>query len=145
MGNKNNVQVIESGLKAIEASATELEKVSKALELMGDGHGLVASCKAVGMALSRFNRIIVSSDFNSKLYYLSQVSRAEVIADEVITIADDEDRCPIQARNAIEARKWYASKINPRKYGDRIEVELTEKVDLSAAILEAKNRVMHKK
>jgi hypothetical protein len=45
--------------------------------------------------------------------------RADAIADEIIEIADN---CtdPQKARVQIDARKWYAAKIAPKKYGDRI-------------------------
>jgi len=45
-------------------------------------------------------------------------------ADEMIEIAATEPD-PQRARVMIDARKWRASKLAPKKYGDKIEVEQT--------------------
>ena len=45
--------------------------------------------------------------------------RADLIADEIVTIADT-DPAPNKARVRIDARKWWAAKVNPKKYGERI-------------------------
>lgn len=42
--------------------------------------------------------------------------------DEIIVIADEEDD-PNKARVRIDARKWAASKLAPKKYGDRVTQE----------------------
>jgi hypothetical protein len=42
---------------------------------------------------------------------------------EEITIGDAVDRTRVQ----IDARKWYASKVAPKKYGDKAQMELTGK------------------
>lgn len=52
--------------------------------------------------------------------------QADVLADEIIEIADS-DLDPNRARVMIDARKWLAGKLRPKKYGDR--VELDHKVD----------------
>lgn len=76
-----------------------------------------------------------------RLYQIAQQARAELLADEIIEIADT-DLDPIRARNRIEARKWYASKMQPQKYGDRIDINLTETVDIRGALSEARSRVL---
>jgi len=56
--------------------------------------------------------------------------RAEMMAEELLSIADDrsfigqDDANAIvtQQRLAVDTRKWLLSKMLPRKYGDRIEV-----------------------
>ena len=42
---------------------------------------------------------------------------------EEITIGDAVERTRVQ----IDARKWYASKVAPKKYGDKAQMELTGK------------------
>jgi len=46
----------------------------------------------------------------------AETARAQGMADEVIKIADDPELQAAQARNAIEARKWLAGKLDVR-YG----------------------------
>jgi hypothetical protein len=50
--------------------------------------------------------------------------RADLVADEIITIADTETD-PQKARNRIDARKWWAARVNPKKYGDKLVTENT--------------------
>ncbi len=52
------------------------------------------------------------------MYAHAREARADMIADEVINIADTEPD-PNKARVRIDARKWYAAKLNPKRYGDR--------------------------
>lgn len=47
--------------------------------------------------------------------------QAEHLAEEIVNIADT---CtdPHKARLQIDARKWYASKLAPKKYGDKLDM-----------------------
>lgn len=78
-------------------------------------------------------------DFQHK-YARAREAQAELLADEIISISDDgsndtyvtEEGIPqvnfdnIQrSRLRVDARKWKASKLYPKKYGDKIEVENT--------------------
>lgn len=55
-------------------------------------------------------------------YVRAREIAAEVFAQEIIEISDDKTEDPNSRRVRIEARKWVASKLLPRIYGDRIEV-----------------------
>lgn len=81
---------------------------------------------------------------------------AEVLADEIIDISDDdsEDYIYIEENSAdgksakrvmnhefvqrsrlkVDARKWYASKAAPRKYGDKTQLEHSGKVTIEDLI-----------
>ncbi|WP_428562480.1 MAG: hypothetical protein ACP59X_21495 [Solidesulfovibrio sp. DCME] len=59
-------------------------------------------------------------------YARAREVQADVLADEILEIADS-DLDPNRARVMIDARKWLAGKLRPKKYGDR--VELDHKVD----------------
>jgi hypothetical protein len=73
-------------------------------------------------------------------YARAQEARAELLVEEIIEIADEEV-CPQTARNRIDARRWYASKMQPHKYGDRIDLNITKTIDISSALKEAKERI----
>lgn len=57
-------------------------------------------------------------------YARAREDQAETHADEIIHIADTEDDVN-RARLKIDARKWIAAKLKPRKYGDFKAVELS--------------------
>lgn len=62
-------------------------------------------------------------EFKEK-YARARERQAERRAEEIILIADTEKDAAI-ARNRIDARKWAAAKLLPKKYGDRILAEVT--------------------
>lgn len=55
-------------------------------------------------------------------YARARQAQAELIADEVVNIADTEED-PQKARVRIDARKWYAGKMKPKVYGDKVSHE----------------------
>lgn len=62
------------------------------------------------------------SDF-SAMYEKARRDQADTLADEIIEIADEAKRENVMAaRLRVDARKWVAAKLKPRKYGDRTEV-----------------------
>jgi hypothetical protein len=57
----------------------------------------------------------------AELYAYANERQADFLAKQIIAIADTEKN-PNIARNRIDARKWAASKLNPKKYGDKLEL-----------------------
>jgi len=60
----------------------------------------------------------------SDMYARAREVQADVLADEIIEIADTEPD-PNRARVMIDARKWLASKLRPKKYGDHLKLDHT--------------------
>lgn len=71
-----------------------------------------------------------------KIYARAKQVQADYFAESIVDISDT-DNNPQRARNRMDSRRWHASKIAPRKYGDRVLNELSGsinqnvKVDLS--------------
>lgn len=72
-------------------------------------------------------------------YAHAREMQADVLADEIIAIADDGTRDTVidgdgvaktdhdviaRSRLRVDARKWYAGKLRPKKYGDSQSIEL---------------------
>nr|WP_241430770.1 hypothetical protein [Tatumella saanichensis] len=99
-------------------------------------------------------RWIQSFDDFRNQYARAREVQADVLAEEIIEIADDSSGDVIvdedgreqtnhervaRSRLRVDARKWYASKLAPKKYGDRIQHEQTIQItDLSDAELDRK-------
>jgi hypothetical protein len=66
----------------------------------------------------------------AQMYAHARERQQEVFAAEVVLIADNEPD-PARARNRMDARKWHASKVAPKKWGDRLEIDA--KVETSHA------------
>lgn len=67
-------------------------------------------------------------------YTLAKQEQADLLAEEMLEIADDgsRDDTPFTGGNhvqrdrlKVETRKWIASKLKPKKYGDKLEQEHT--------------------
>ncbi len=54
-------------------------------------------------------------------YARARDEQADHYADEIIAIADGDDD-PAKVRNRVEARKWIACKLKPRRYGDKLAI-----------------------
>jgi hypothetical protein len=55
------------------------------------------------------------------MYARAREDQAEYQAGEIVKIADDQDLDPNSRRVMVDARKWIASKLKPRVYGDKID------------------------
>lgn len=66
--------------------------------------------------------------------------RTELLVDKIPDIAKE---CldPQRARVEIDALKWYASKMEPKKYSDRLDINLNQTVDIVGALTEARSRL----
>lgn len=122
--------------------ATQLEK-EKADRVIKD----VSGTKTLTLALKE-NKIDSQAFFEAlkevpllaSKYADAQAARAELLVDEIIDIADNEDDAQ-KARNRIDVRKWAASKMKPEKFGDRIDVNIKGTPDIKSALEEARNRI----
>ena len=114
------------------------------LEVVADlcnGHGLAYAIKKHGVkATEFFKELSVNANLKAE-YDLSRLIKADLMADELLTIADDDTLEVGRAYNMIQARKWIASKYNPKNYSERLEVNVNKKVDISVALDDAKKRL----
>lgn len=68
-------------------------------------------------------------------YAIAREAAADFLAEEIIAIADDRTADPNCRRVRIDARKWYAGKLRPKVYGDRIQQDVTAKVTIEDELL----------
>lgn len=122
-------------------------------ELLADGKSLREICLSDDMP----NRATVFRWLDAKKEFSDQYARAreeqaETLADEMLSIIDDAaepllvenipmmiDGKPVMiasatsiahARLKMDARKWIASKLKPKKYGDKIQTELSGEINV---------------
>ena len=63
-------------------------------------------------------------------YARAREAQADHFADEIAEIADSEPD-PNKARVRIDARKWVASKLKPKAYGDRLQLDADVTVSMT--------------
>jgi acyl-CoA reductase-like NAD-dependent aldehyde dehydrogenase len=104
----------------------------RALERISAGESLRQVAANLGLSSeTRIREWAESSPENAAQYARAMEFRADVHADKIESVAAellDGTRTDAQAaRTAIDALKWTASKLRPKRYGDRQAVELTGK------------------
>lgn len=93
------------------------------------GLGVRAICAKRGMpaqtTVYRWLNDEKMDDFREQ-YARAREDQAEFYADQVMVISDNKssDNGQIQRdRLRVDARKWYASKLKPKKFGDKLDLE----------------------
>jgi hypothetical protein len=123
------------------AAVSHYETCQRVISGVFGGLAVADSLRHHGMAPATFYEKLDSDPELSEAYARAQRYRAELLADEVVSIADTEEDAG-KARNRIMARQWYASKVNQGKWGDKLNIEVEQRVSLVDAIKEAQGRVL---
>jgi len=110
--------------------------------------GLVSICKEKGLNANSFYEWVAKDKELGDKYARARELQAEYLADQIIEIADDgtndymvitkgdesynvEDReVTNRSKLRVDARKWKASKLAPKKYGDKVSTELSGSVEV---------------
>lgn len=92
---------------------------------IAEGDSLNSICKEKGFpSISTvFDWLIKKPNFSDK-YAKAKEEQAEKYADEIVDIADKASSENVQvARLQIDTRKWVASKLKAKKYGDSTQIK----------------------
>jgi hypothetical protein len=120
---------------------------------MATGKSLSSVLREPGMPpWATFNRMLRSNEQLRVAYDKAVQDRADKLADEIIELSDavmpeglrgpEASAWVQQKRLQVDARKWVASKLKPRTYGDRIDVSVVDqRISVIDAINEAQARV----
>lgn len=102
-------------------------------ECLALGMSLRKICEAEGMPTKTtvFNWLSVYPLFVDQ-YRLARELQAETHADDIIDIADAATDSGL-AKVRIDARKWHASKLAPKKYGDRVALDHEGEIGLKVS------------
>jgi hypothetical protein len=111
-------------------------------ERIAEGESLRSICRDESMpSLSSVFKWLSAQPEFADQYARGREAQADTLADEIVDIADDGKRDYVdadgvrtvdhdhiaRARLRVDARKWIASKLKPKKYGERIQQEVTGK------------------
>jgi hypothetical protein len=124
-----------------EVMALNENDVLKIIDEIYAGNSVTSALKKHKISPKHFHQAIASTPSLEVQYERAQAARAEILAEDIVNIADTESD-PQKARNMIDARKWYSSKMKPAKFGDRIDVNVTQVVDINVALTEARKRAL---
>lgn len=97
------------------------------------------------MGLEKFYLLLNKSEDKTKRYARACEIRADNIFDDILSIADDNSRDTYTDANGVErtdndviqrsrlmvdARKWVLSKMQPKKYGDKLDIDANVKSEI---------------
>jgi hypothetical protein len=108
---------------------------------LSEGESLVSICKDEHLPSRRtIIRHLASDPAFLVQYNIARAEQADFLAEQIIQISDDGENdtyidedgnkrvdvdCVNRSRMRIDARKWYAGKLSPKKYGDKITQEIS--------------------
>ena len=103
------------------------ELATRICERLATGETLRAVCRDEGMPTEAAVRdwVIRDHDGFASHYARARDKGLDALADQVIEISDRSDLAPDDRRVRVDTRKWYLSKLAPKRYGDRIQHEHT--------------------
>lgn len=117
------------------------EKADLICEKLSDGCSLKEICAPDDMPTRStvYRWLSLHSEF-SDMYVRAREEQAETLADEIIAIADEtyddiaiddkgNERCNTEfiqrSKLRVDARKWVAAKLKPKKYGEKVQQEVS--------------------
>jgi len=118
-----------------------MELALEICDLIADGTPLVKICEAVGMPdRSTVRKWRIENEQFSTMYAQAREEFADSLVDQILPLAD-ESRLGVKTKNGpngieettgdmvertrlqLDSRKWLASKILPKKYGEKLDIE----------------------
>lgn len=103
---------------------------------IANGKSLRQSCEDRGVHKTQVRRAIEADEAVRVQYARAREEQAHFYADEIIEIADKTDLHPDDKRVRNDARKWFASKVAPKVYGDKVTTEHTGQIGVTISKIE---------
>lgn len=119
----------------------KIEKVKAVITDMFKGISIGKSTERHDISREIFFKVLLQYPDLQSNYECAQQAKAELFAEEVVDISDEEEN-PMKAKNRIDARKWYAAVMKPKKFAERIDLNITETIDIRGALEEARSRTL---
>lgn len=117
---------------------------------LSEGRSLRAICSDADMpGRGAVFRWLAENETFRNQYARAREAQADALADDILQIADDgandsyvddegrsrtDNDVIARSRLRVDARKWYASKLAPKKYGDKVETVHSGEIDHSLTV-----------
>lgn len=94
-----------------------------------------------GVHVVEFYETVFNSPHLLNRHTLAKKMKAEILVDNCIVIAHEEPD-PVRAKLKLDLNRWIASKFNSTAYGERLDVNVTQTVDIGSALAESRRRAL---
>lgn len=118
--------------RAVNRLSYSPELVAPILEQLAEGKSLSEICRAASPRMSTIFEWLDQHPEFADRYARAREQQAEKLAGDIIKIADNPKLDPNDKRIRVDARKWVASKLKPKTYGDKIDMNLSGSVALTS-------------
>ena len=122
------------------ALTNQRDAVDRVIAMVLDGAPLRVAIGEAGVSVTTFNKWLQSDKEAATNYARATELRADLLADEALHLADG-DGDPAKVRNQMTIRQWLAGKLNGKRYGDRIDLNVTQTIDIGSTLAEARARL----
>lgn len=111
-----------------ERTADNAAEISMILAAMEDGSSLRSACKDAGVSVSVFLRWVDADKELQEQYARARARLLDMQAEELEAIGDQAANAETAVQVAglrlkADNRKWLLSKLAPKKYGDKLEID----------------------
>ena len=121
--------------------------------MVSEGLSLRKACLRTGLDAARFLRAVDADPGLAKQYARARQALLDKMADEVLELADAPvpvldngatDNALVRQRQLqVDTRKWFLSKLAPKIYGDRLDVQVSDtRISISGALQAAQARLV---
>ncbi len=127
--------------KPIKAPKYTKEQLDLAIELASNGEPLKEIIGQIVSSEYEFWKYRQHDPSFANMFEQARQEGLEHLADALITIADesvDVQRSRLKSDNY----KWLLSKRKPSVYGDKVDIHVSQTIDISTALSEAKKRAL---
>ena len=122
-------------------------------QFMSDGLSMRQACIKAGMTAQTFLRAVDASPGLAERYAQARTALLDAMVDKILELAD----APVplldngatdpglvrQRQLQIDARRWVLSKLAPNKYGDRLDVSVSDnRISITGALQAAQSRLL---
>lgn len=127
--------------EAIATRNSNKAALTSVIDALLAGNPLREAVKVADMTPSQFHKLL-SSDREAAVAYAQALQmRADLLVDDAIALADG-DGDPAKVRNQVEIRKWLATKQHSQRYGERVELNVSQTIDIGSTLAEARARML---
>lgn len=118
-------------------SASDRDAIhAKVCELIASGMSSVKACEQVGVNRNTWAAWVLDGLVDGNSYARAREMCADVLAEAVVSTADDPSIEPNDKRVRVDARKWIAARMFPKRWGDKLDVTTAgEKIELAPVVV----------
>jgi hypothetical protein len=127
--------------RLIASDPEVIEKAELVVACVEEGDLLKHALQKAGIGRAMFSSVLAGQRELAARLARAQEFSADFLVDDAIEAARNEPDV-MRARVIAENNRWAASRRNSKKYGDRIDLNVTQTLDISGTLLEARQRML---